>query len=208
MGAFNSCSSSKDLNNDLINIPDNYVNNKKNILNIPNISNNIEEKDLINFKTASRFQTKSGYYYVHSVYDGDTFTILIPLIFKSFSCYKNSDKDKLKVSVNKDSCTDSDDILFYKVNIRLHGIDAYEIKPRKNIENREEHVRKAYAGKEYLKELILNKFIFIEFTKHNDPYARPIAIPFYEKDNKRHNISDMMIKNGHAVSYDGGKKTL
>ena len=39
-----------------------------------NNSTNIDDKNLINFKDAIRFKNKTGYYYVHSVYDGDTFT--------------------------------------------------------------------------------------------------------------------------------------
>ena len=186
-------------------IRDDNVNNESNYTNlVTNNGTNINDNNLIDFKDVIRFRNKSGYYYVYSVYDGDTFTILMPLIFKSFSCYKNSSKEKLSSSVNVNTSTDKDEITFYKVSIRLAGVDAYEMHPKKNCENREEHLLKGPLGKEFIKNLILNKYVFLEFTKDNDPYARPIAKTFF--NNK--NIADMLIEKKLGVAYNGGKKTI
>ena len=207
-GVISSCTSSK--NNEDINNTDIHekiiTENNKEISNtdIHKKNNNVDTKNLINFKNAIRFRNKSGYYYVDSVHDGDTFTILMPLIFKSFSCYKNSSKEKLSASVNMKSSTDENNVVFYKVNIRLAGVDAYEIHPKKDCENREEHLIKGPLATTFVTNLILNKFVFLEFTKDNDPYARPIAKTFI--DNK--NIADMIIKKGLGVPYFGGKKTI
>ena len=192
MGQALSCINTKDLNDT----------NETNNTNINII--NVEDKDLINFKNTIRFRNKSGYFYVHSVYDGDTFTILMPLILQSFSCYKNSTKEKLNSSVNMNSSVNKNNVEFYKISIRLAGVDAYEMSPKKDCKNKEEHLIKAPLGKEFIKDLILNKFVFLEFTKDNDPYARPVAKTFINDEN----IADMLIKQGLGVPYHGGKKTI
>jgi len=149
-------------------------------------------------KKITRFCGKSGYYLVTSVYDGDTITILVPVIFKVYSFNQN------KNSVNLNSEEDNN-ITFLETSIRILEIDTYEIKPKANIPNREEHIKKAKEGKQFVEDLILNKNVYIEFSdKKFDPYGRPLAIVYYE--NKK--ISDMLIEKGLGVSYDGGKKTL
>jgi endonuclease YncB( thermonuclease family) len=167
-------------------------------------NNKINNNKIMDFKKTSRFSAKSGYYYVQSVYDGDTMTILIPILFKSFSFYENS-KGIQESNVNLNSCTDDNDILYYKVRVRILGVDTYEMKPRKNIPDRDEHIRKAKDAKIFLENLILNKTIFMEFSDSKfDPYGRPLATVFFEDVD----IATLLIKGGHGVSYDGGTKTL
>ena len=179
MGALSSCSKN---NNEEINNTNTHEkivkNNRDEII---KKNNDVDTKNLINFKNTIRFRNKSGYYYVDSVHDGDTFTILMPLIFKSFSCHKNSSKEKLSASINMESSTDKDDVMFYKVSIRLAGVDAYEIHPKKDCKNRDEHLIKGPLATTFVTNLILNKFVFLEFTKDNDPYARPIAKTFINR---------------------------
>jgi endonuclease YncB( thermonuclease family) len=173
-----------------------YKNNNYDIIN----------NDIIDSKSLFRFHEKSGYYYVHSIYDGDTFTIIVPIVFKLYSFYENLIENELSLSVDKNYIKNDDNIKFYKVNIRLYGVDTYEIKPKKDIVNREEHMKKAIEGKEFVKNLILNKCVFVEFikTKHDDPYGRPIAKVFINGKN----LSELLLENNYAVPYFGGKKSI
>ena len=102
----------------------------------------------MDFKKISRFNSKSGHYYVESVYDGDTITILIPIIFKSFSFHEDSTTLNQN-SVNINSCIDDNDILFHKVRVRILGIDTFEIKPKKNIPDRNNHIKKAKDAQKF-----------------------------------------------------------
>lgn len=115
-------------------------------------------------KKVTRFCGKSGYYLVTSVYDGDTITILVPVVFKMYSFNQN------KNSVNLDSSNEDNNIIFLETSIRILEIDTYEIKPKANIPNREEHIEKAKQGKQFVENLILNKNVYVEFSdKKFDP---------------------------------------
>ena len=150
-------------------------------------------------KKVTRFCGKSGHYLVTSVYDGDTITIVVPVVFKVYSFNEN------KNSVNLNSSKENNNITFLETSVRILEIDTYEIKPKGNIPNREEHIEKAKQGKQFVENLILNKHVYVEFSdKKFDPYGRPLAIVYYE--NKK--ILDMLIEKGLGVSYHGGKKTL
>lgn len=171
----------------------------------------VNADDILKFDDIFRFYDKSGYYYVDSVYDGDTFTILVPMVFKVYSCHENSERDKLSLSVDKHSTTDSDQVKFYKVSIRLFGVDAYEIRPSKDISNREEHVKKGKEGRDYVKELILNKFVHVEFLKKDskeskipDKYKRTLA----KVSINGKLLADLLIEKDLGVPYFGGTKTL
>ena len=68
---------------------------------------------------------------VIKVYDGDTITIASKLPYN--------------------------DSPLYRLSVRLNGIDTPEMKPSKNLPNREEHIKKAHEAKDFLSNLILNK---------------------------------------------------
>ncbi len=144
-----------------------------------------------------------GKYYVKSVYDGDTITILVPMSISQFE-FKESDElitdDKLLINFSTDSNTKKL-ISFYEIRIRIYGIDTPEMKPSKNLPNREEHIKKAHQAKDYLSFMVLNKIIYCEFMQ-NDKYGRPLAKLYYQNKS----ISDIMIENGFAKPYDGGTK--
>lgn len=75
---------------------------------------------------------------VINVYDGDTITIVT----------------KLDTNENYRS---------YK--FRLHGLDTPEIKPRKNIEDRDLHIAAAKAVKKALENRVLNRVVFVKFME-------------------------------------------
>ncbi len=136
-----------------------------------------------------------GNFFVKSVYDGDTITLQLPINLSVYN-YISQDKINLK-SINNPENKPS----LYDIRIRLLGIDTPEMKPSKNLPNREEHIKKAINAKEFLSSLILNKIITVEF-KENDKYGRPLGIIFINDTN----INNLMIEKGHAKAYDGGTK--
>lgn len=183
---------------------------------LPNVENHESEiidnsigtskkNDIINISSHKKFNLDNlkGKYYVKSVYDGDTVTILIPMLISQFE-FKESDKvikeNELKINFGSDSNFEKK-ISFYEIRIRIYGIDTPELKPSKNLPNRDEHIKKAREAKDYLSNMILNKIIYCEFMQ-NDKYGRPLAKLYYQNKS----ISDIMIGAGYAKSYDGGTK--
>jgi endonuclease YncB( thermonuclease family) len=123
---------------------------------------------------------------VTSVYDGDTVTI----VFYHSSITNAPIKD----------------------NFRIHGYDSPELKPNKNISNREMHIASAIRAKKYLEEIILNKVVWIKFT-NKDKYGRLMGNIYIvnEKCPSVFNgdeicISDVMINKWYGKQYSGGKK--
>jgi endonuclease YncB( thermonuclease family) len=147
------------------------------------------------YKLIKKFNLEGiiGEFYVKSVYDGDTITVYIPM---KISIYSN-------VSVNFIDSNNLNDktICNYEIRLRLFGIDTPELKPGKNIPNREEHIKKAHEAKEFLENLILNKIVQIEFLT-NDKYGRPLGIIYFNNIN----INKLMVEQGLAKEYDGGTK--
>lgn len=138
-----------------------------------------------------------GDFYVKSVYDGDTITILVPMCLSVYSCLS---KDTIKlISISNPN----NKINMFEIRVRLMGIDTPEIKPPKNMLNREDHIKKAIEAKEFLSELILNKVITVEFLT-NDKYGRPL-VNLFLNDNIQ-SINNLMIQKGYAKAYDGGTK--
>ena len=98
---------------------------------------------------------KSVWEKVLSIYDGDTLTIGIYVWTKYFKC-----------------------------KIRMLGYDSPEIKPRLNIKNREEEIKKAHEAKDYLDNLIGDdRMVWVEF-KEFDKYGRALA-NIYKSNPKR-----------------------
>tara|TARA_X000000950_G_scaffold238781_1_gene290994 strand:- start:15 stop:437 length:423 start_codon:yes stop_codon:yes gene_type:complete len=109
---------------------------------------------------------------VVDVYDGDTVTVVL---------YNKGDFEKHK--------------------LRLNGIDTPELKPKKDIENREDEIEKAKDAKEFLSNQILNKIVNLNLIGY-DKYGRLLGNIIYNNID----INKLMITNGYAKSYDGGKK--
>jgi micrococcal nuclease len=88
------------------------------------------------------------------------------------------------------------DVKLHKQRIRLAGIDTPESRTRDLAEK-----KLGLAAKERLKELCVGKIRIKSFGKGK--YGRILGIP-YTKNGE--DICQMLIKEGHAVKYDGGKK--
>ena len=86
---------------------------------------------------------------------------------------------------------------YIKYSCRINGIDTPEIK------SKNDNIKKlAYNARDFLRDKILNKIIKIDILSF-DKYGR-LLINAYTLNNE--SISDLMIKNGYAKSYDGGTK--
>lgn len=156
-----------------------------------------EPRPQINFTEYKKMDLENinGEFYVESVYDGDTITILVPTKLHIYNML-GSDKVDLESDTNKANM-----IYFNKIRLRLMGIDTPEIKPRKDLPNRDEHIAKAKAAKDFLSNLILGKIITVKFLQ-NDKYGRPLANIY------QNNIclNELMIEKGYAKKYLGGTK--
>lgn len=108
---------------------------------------------------------------VVDVYDGDTCTI----IFKWEGKYR-------------------------KFKCRCYGYDSPEMKPRLNIENREEIINNAKLAKDRLIELTkgIIKIECLDFDK----YGR-LLVKLYKNDSL---INSIMVEEGHGYIYHGGTK--
>ena len=114
---------------------------------------------------------------VVDVYDGDTITIII---------------------FNK--CG------FEKHKLRLYGIDTPEMKPSKNLPNREQHIQKAHLAKDKLSERILNKIIQVDI-KGNEKYGRLLGTIYLKSYcGNKENINQYMLDNNYGYAYEGGTK--
>ena len=83
-------------------------------------------------------------------------------------------------------------------NCRLMGIDAPELRSKNPVEK--EHCIK---GRDFLKSLILNKVIYVEFLEF-DKYGRSL-VHIYTEDSK--SINELLIAKDFAIRYDGGTKS-
>lgn len=133
-----------------------------------------------------------GNFKVISVYDGDTIVIIVPI---KMQLYNTNSKNELYPNLFPN------DLINYKIRLRLIGIDTPEIKPLKNIKNREKHITKAEEARDYLASLIKDKIIHVKFS-NNDKYGRPLAYCYINNSN----LSDIMLDSKHAIPYNGGTK--
>lgn len=109
---------------------------------------------------------------VVSVYDGDTCTVLFKM---------NRTPVKFKV--------------------RMLGYDSPEMKPRLNVENREQIKREAHVAKEALISKTKDRNIILHCGKW-DKYGRLLGTLY----NDNININEWMISSGYGYPYDGGTK--
>lgn len=130
---------------------------------------------------------------VVKVYDGDTITVVM--------------------RTGKDTP-------YFQYNVRMFGYDAPEIRPPKNIPDRERIIESAKSARDYLQKLILNKPVILEVLPDDDKYGRLLCRVYAHMD-----ISDMiasgkkvrdadftlyvnasMVDHGHGYEYYGGTK--
>jgi len=104
---------------------------------------------------------------------------------------------------------DTFSILFFyrgemiKYRCRCLGYDTPEMKPLKTNPNREKEKEAAKVAKKRFEELLGPDLIDIECHSF-DKYGR-ILVTVYGKD-KTESVNNIMIKEGHGISYDGGTK--
>ena len=89
------------------------------------------------------------------------------------------------------------DVRLYKQRCRLAGIDTPESRTRDLAEK-----KLGLAAKDRLIELCTGSISIKSFGKGK--YGRILAIPYTEDGE---DICQLLINEGHAVEYDGGKKT-
>ena len=89
------------------------------------------------------------------------------------------------------------DVKLHKQRVRLHGIDTPESRTRDLAEK-----KLGLAAKKRLGELCKGKFKVKSLGKGK--YGRILGIPYTEDGE---DICQILIKEGHAVEYTGGKKT-
>ena len=89
------------------------------------------------------------------------------------------------------------DVKLHKQRVRLAGIDTPESRTRDLAEK-----KLGLAAKERLKELCVGTFKIKSLGKGK--YGRILGIPYTEDGQ---DICQMLIKEGHAVVYNGGKKS-
>ena len=88
------------------------------------------------------------------------------------------------------------DVKLHKQRVRVHGIDTPESRTR-NLEEK----KLGLAAKERLKELCVGRFKVKSLGKGK--YGRVLGIPYTEDGE---DICQLLIDEGHAVEYYGGKK--
>jgi micrococcal nuclease len=88
------------------------------------------------------------------------------------------------------------DVKLHKQRVRLHGIDTPESRTRDLAEK-----KLGLAAKKRLQELCVGKFKIKSLGKGK--YGRILGIPYTEDGE---DICQILIKEGHAVEYYGGKK--
>lgn len=153
--------------------------------------NNLEEKLLETLKKIKNtdvdefsLKNKSFLAKVVDIYDGDTCKIIFYL------------NDKL-----------------VKFTCRLNGIDTPELKPLKSKANRDEEIEKAKLCKNKLTELCCgentiennDKLVFIKCNDF-DKYGR-LLIDIYDSKECEISFNRILVKEGLAKCYDGGKKS-
>ena len=88
------------------------------------------------------------------------------------------------------------DVKLHKQRVRLHGIATPESRTRNLAEK-----KLGLAAKERLKELCVGRFKVKSLGKGK--YGRVLGIPYTEDGQ---DICQLLIDEGHAVEYYGGKK--
>tara|TARA_B100000902_G_C27114951_1_gene815582 strand:- start:682 stop:975 length:294 start_codon:yes stop_codon:yes gene_type:complete len=92
------------------------------------------------------------------------------------------------------------------------GYDSPELKPRKDIPNRDIIIKKAVSARDFLKGYIDQKVVDIQLSGF-DKYGRSLSTIYVEDPAKNSiicknklNINDLMVRNGHGYNYMGGTK--
>lgn len=89
----------------------------------------------------------------------------------------------------------------WKLGVKLYGVNAPELYPEKDAENRQMIITKAARARDALREKVHNKYVFVEFQE-KDKYGRWLVTCVTQRRNRRKdNVNDWMISQGMAVRY-------
>ena len=91
-----------------------------------------------------------------------------------------------------------------KARLRFKGVDTWE-KRTINLEEKEKGLLASKFTEEHLK-LNDGKFVIQSFGKGK--YGRVLAEIFIDLDGEETSLNKLLIENGHAYVYEGGKKQL
>lgn len=143
----------------------------------------------------------SGNFLVDSVYDGDTITLIVPIKMEIYNMDSTT-----SLTLKSSNPNDEYNIKLNKIKVRLFGIDTPELKPSKNLIEREAHIGRAVKSRDFLSNMILNKLVKVKFFQ-NDKYGRPLVKLYINSvKEKEICINDLMVSKGYAKKYDGGTK--
>lgn len=91
----------------------------------------------------------------------------------------------------------------------MYGYDSPEMKPKKDLINRDIEINKANLAKKRLEELVLNKVVWVKFDK-NEKYGRTMGVIYNDSntfiDDYNKSINQQMINENHGKIYFGGSK--
>ena len=91
-----------------------------------------------------------------------------------------------------------------KARLRFKGVDTWE-KRTKNLEEKEKGLLASKFTEEHLK---LNDGKFVIQSYGTGKYGRVLAEIFINIDGEETSLNKLLIENGHAYVYEGGKKQL
>lgn len=95
---------------------------------------------------------------------------------------------------------------YRRFKVRMSGYDSPEMRPSKKLpeEERKEIKKKAKEARRRLRDLIMNKVVFIQ-CDGSDKYGRLLGtIKLQPEDEK--SVNSMMVEEGFGYVYHGGKK--
>lgn len=89
----------------------------------------------------------------------------------------------------------------WKMGVKLYGINAPELYPEHDAENRTAIITKAARARDALREKVHNKYVFVEFQE-KDKFGRWLVTIVTQRRNRRKdNVNDWMLSQGMAVRY-------
>ena len=94
--------------------------------------------------------------------------------------------------------------VYNKWTIRMYGYDSPEIRPSRKLPNRDEIKAKARESRDYLREKVLNKTVFLHCLDF-DKYGRVLANVYIDELGET-SVNDHMVEMNYGYTYFGGTK--
>ena len=88
---------------------------------------------------------------------------------------------------------------------RLSGIDAPELRPRRDVVGRDVIIANAQASRDYLSSLVPeDRMVVVKVSDEKEKYGR-LLVTLYSRTQQQ-DLNTMMLESGHAQKYNGGTK--